>query len=128
VREKRIDDAHQSQHYLRRGHRVVLRESSEVRLTGARQPKYLAEDLELYMRRIGLLFLGVILPGSLTMLSASEMSGTFNMSGTVTATATTITSIGVVFLTVRLLMTPAYSADASPSDPAETSEPYVLSN
>jgi hypothetical protein len=43
------------------------------------------------MRRIGLLFLGVIVPGLLTTLSASAISGTFNMSGTLTATATTLT-------------------------------------
>jgi len=41
------------------------------------------------MRRIGLLFLGVIVPGLLTTLSASALSGTFNLSGTLTATATT---------------------------------------
>ena len=42
------------------------------------------------MKRIGLLFLGVILPGLFITLSASAISGTFNMSGTVTVTSTTI--------------------------------------
>jgi hypothetical protein len=42
------------------------------------------------MKKIGLLFLGVILPGLFATLSASAISGTFNMSGTVTVTSTTI--------------------------------------